>query len=314
MALITCPECGKQVSDKAKTCPGCGYPVKAKRKQKHDKELSNKGELQQINESRSKNNWWILIVVLGVVFVFAMFFGFLFRGAGEIWKQITTDVSSIDVTVEKSSENKSNSKTGETAQTKTEELDVENKEEQENDAEDPVPVSLHFYNEMYTDRTYVLDYTLKFVKDADGKPTKVELYKDNVRVDYIYQDFDDDGNCTQTFSYLLGSDRLYLTESLQVWGNGMLIGADGCMFHYIYDDLGRPSHREAFSAEASYDIEYFYNGSEDKPCRAIARYDGGMHTIYEYTYDDKGRLLCQQTDNYKKDGTLFIHRMETYEY
>ena len=29
MALITCPECGKKVSDLAKTCPDCGYPIAA---------------------------------------------------------------------------------------------------------------------------------------------------------------------------------------------------------------------------------------------------------------------------------------------
>jgi uncharacterized membrane protein YdbT with pleckstrin-like domain len=27
MALINCPECGKQVSTSAKACPNCGYPV-----------------------------------------------------------------------------------------------------------------------------------------------------------------------------------------------------------------------------------------------------------------------------------------------
>lgn len=27
MALINCPECGKEISDKAKECPGCGYPI-----------------------------------------------------------------------------------------------------------------------------------------------------------------------------------------------------------------------------------------------------------------------------------------------
>lgn len=27
MALITCPECGKQISDKAKMCVGCGFPI-----------------------------------------------------------------------------------------------------------------------------------------------------------------------------------------------------------------------------------------------------------------------------------------------
>ena len=28
MALIKCPECGKQYSDKAKACPNCGYQPK----------------------------------------------------------------------------------------------------------------------------------------------------------------------------------------------------------------------------------------------------------------------------------------------
>ena len=29
MALITCPECHGQVSDKADVCPHCGYPIAA---------------------------------------------------------------------------------------------------------------------------------------------------------------------------------------------------------------------------------------------------------------------------------------------
>lgn len=28
MALINCSECGKEISDKAKTCPNCGYKLK----------------------------------------------------------------------------------------------------------------------------------------------------------------------------------------------------------------------------------------------------------------------------------------------
>lgn len=28
MALISCPECEKEVSDKAKSCPNCGFPFK----------------------------------------------------------------------------------------------------------------------------------------------------------------------------------------------------------------------------------------------------------------------------------------------
>lgn len=28
MALINCPECGKEISDKAASCPNCGMPIK----------------------------------------------------------------------------------------------------------------------------------------------------------------------------------------------------------------------------------------------------------------------------------------------
>ena len=28
MALIKCPECGKQISNQASACPNCGYPIK----------------------------------------------------------------------------------------------------------------------------------------------------------------------------------------------------------------------------------------------------------------------------------------------
>lgn len=28
MALISCPECGTEVSDKAEKCPRCAYPIK----------------------------------------------------------------------------------------------------------------------------------------------------------------------------------------------------------------------------------------------------------------------------------------------
>ena len=29
MAIISCPECGKQVSDRAVSCPECGCPISA---------------------------------------------------------------------------------------------------------------------------------------------------------------------------------------------------------------------------------------------------------------------------------------------
>ncbi len=35
MALFSCPECGRQVSDTAKFCPTCGYKLAKQKKQKN---------------------------------------------------------------------------------------------------------------------------------------------------------------------------------------------------------------------------------------------------------------------------------------
>ena len=34
MALIKCPECGKEVSSGAESCPNCGHPISKKGKKK----------------------------------------------------------------------------------------------------------------------------------------------------------------------------------------------------------------------------------------------------------------------------------------
>ena len=42
MALIKCPECGKEISDAAVKCPNCGYPVKAEQKKKEKENKTQK--------------------------------------------------------------------------------------------------------------------------------------------------------------------------------------------------------------------------------------------------------------------------------
>ena len=54
MALIICPECGKQVSDKAEICVGCGYPI-AKYMEKNEdvreKDVKNEEKIRPFNMS-----------------------------------------------------------------------------------------------------------------------------------------------------------------------------------------------------------------------------------------------------------------------
>lgn len=57
MALIKCPDCGKEFSETASVCPQCGY----KKKNAEVKEQMKK------NNDFFKKHWWIFILI-GLIF------------------------------------------------------------------------------------------------------------------------------------------------------------------------------------------------------------------------------------------------------
>ncbi|MFT6865914.1 MAG: DNA-directed RNA polymerase subunit RPC12/RpoP [Cyclobacteriaceae bacterium] len=65
MALIKCPECEKEISDKANSCPNCGYELNPK-----PKEL--KEPPKHKNDGSGCGTW---IVVIGVIFLILYLIG-----------------------------------------------------------------------------------------------------------------------------------------------------------------------------------------------------------------------------------------------
>ena len=60
MALINCPECGKQISDKAATCPNCGYPISQLTNQEDNmtKEIDlNVPKAELVSHNGAHTNW-----------------------------------------------------------------------------------------------------------------------------------------------------------------------------------------------------------------------------------------------------------------
>lgn len=77
MALIKCPECGKEVSDKAGKCPNCGYPIEvSKSKEEHEEvdksQIEFEGNKNNIREKRKPNK---KIIILGLCIVFVIILG-----------------------------------------------------------------------------------------------------------------------------------------------------------------------------------------------------------------------------------------------
>ena len=67
MALIQCPECGKEVSDKAGKCPHCGYPLeelekKEPVKEKKKSEVLEKTRKEEIKQKDNSYNWYCTFI------------------------------------------------------------------------------------------------------------------------------------------------------------------------------------------------------------------------------------------------------------
>lgn len=65
MALIKCPECGKEISDKASSCPNCGYPIN---------NIKVETEQDRVN-IRGKNKGKNFLIFGSVLFLVSMVFG-----------------------------------------------------------------------------------------------------------------------------------------------------------------------------------------------------------------------------------------------
>ncbi len=63
MALIKCPECGKEISDKARKCISCGYPLR------QDIIAEDNITIKQENQSRKSN---LKFIIPGIIIVFIL--------------------------------------------------------------------------------------------------------------------------------------------------------------------------------------------------------------------------------------------------
>lgn len=74
MALIKCPECGKEnVSDTAETCPECGYNIKKYVTETMKEEARQKSDIQSTTSKKSPKIGIIIAVSLMFIIVIAFF-------------------------------------------------------------------------------------------------------------------------------------------------------------------------------------------------------------------------------------------------
>ena len=78
MSLIHCPECGREISDKANNCPNCGYPI-ASIPDIH--QLSS--EYEQKRKEKSEENIIKILIASGVVIFLVIMIGLSYYHSGD---------------------------------------------------------------------------------------------------------------------------------------------------------------------------------------------------------------------------------------
>lgn len=71
MALIACPECGREVSTAAKSCPACGFPVAEKLPVGSAPAADSSELLAEVHPSWWRYFWWLCFAWLIVPFIVA---------------------------------------------------------------------------------------------------------------------------------------------------------------------------------------------------------------------------------------------------
>lgn len=74
MALINCPECSKEISDKVKSCPNCGFPFDDALSQ-NEETKPQQVELTGVKISGGKHKKTALFIILSIAIIATIFLG-----------------------------------------------------------------------------------------------------------------------------------------------------------------------------------------------------------------------------------------------
>lgn len=64
MALIKCPECGKEISNKASSCPSCGYPINKTEVETEQDRINIRGK----NKGKNFLTFGIILFFVSMIF------------------------------------------------------------------------------------------------------------------------------------------------------------------------------------------------------------------------------------------------------
>lgn len=101
MGLIKCPECGKEISDKAQSCPNCGCPLTGVTSNDVKRGVENYGTWDQTQNKKTKQKTHGCLIAFLVTILVILLFGVLIAIGATIVEKEADKVSNSNDSVEK---------------------------------------------------------------------------------------------------------------------------------------------------------------------------------------------------------------------
>jgi hypothetical protein len=98
MAIISCPECGRQVSDKVLKCPQCAYPIAniSSQKSEYQNDIDSTGKLISNKKDKEKFIVSFILILFSCGFVSAIIITFQMAGYNPFKSNFKSDSPKTD--------------------------------------------------------------------------------------------------------------------------------------------------------------------------------------------------------------------------
>lgn len=318
LALINCPNCGKEISEETRFCKYCGKPVEQIIKPQEKPVQKNK-----------KSKKGIIIAIIAVVLVVALVL--------------------VGIFVIKPKLDDKDNKEKESATAQISNVDEQTKGE-DNTKDENKPESVAEYKlikQKVYDETGAVRFSVDYEYDTNGnmiKSTNYDLAEGGIN-GWVEISYDANGNEIKGAAYSVVDGSTYISQEFNYDAEGNLVkevrySSDGSIevvveytydangnkikttepqdywIEYSYDANGRLIKEEEYEfgyAECCSSVEYTYDANGNLKKRT-EYYEGSVDGWTEYSYDANGKLIKGTDFNLYEDGVTVEESSVIYEY
>lgn len=310
MALIKCPECGRDVSDSAITCPNCGYPLKQDQTEKKTElKIKNSFDSRIVKKPRKDKNKKIIVPGL-ILLVIIIIIGIVFK-IKERNEKIVTATKNIETELSKISDLK-----GEVYYDDKYDAQILKKQKEFDNAQNSKDVKLMYsIVKEFSDLREEISQEIKSYNTYYASLKNEVERSENLLNDYFAKDYDTSNINTTKDNAQNDIENADFKSYEQAYND--LYQQDNALEQYIKDESGKIFNYPCSNSNTNYpfavDIDLFSSTNAYEPIVKQTSANPTLVVFYEPKTLDSLPYACLFIDDESAEYTCSVNQIETKE-